>query len=250
MDTDYSECPLSWNQHGKDDVDRDPLEDHHRHLEVDEIVEWTAGWIVVDREEDPTWETIVEDDGTIVVMIGDGMTTTRNAEEDRGAETDRIIHGVHRDRDPVPDREDLATKRRVHRRDTRNRGDIPLLDPARDRTEDVVAAPAAAVDPVEDRDRIPAASPRTAEDRRETSHRDRRMTAGEMRNEGTARIRTIRRINMTRATGRKGLDHRAQDPIRFTADLRPNHPRDPDREGNHQDEGTVMEEKRRKRMMR
>lgn len=264
MDTDYSECPLSWNQHGKDVVDRDRLEDHHRHLEVDGIAAWTVVWIVVDHEEDPIWGMIEEDDATIVVMIGDETMITiadlapdrclttdgRNAEEDREAETDRIIHEVHRDRDPVPDRGDLATKRRVRHRDTRNRGDIPLRDPVRDRMEDDEAVVAVAVDPGDDRDRILVASLQTAEDRLVTSHRDQRRTAGEMRNVETVRIRTTNRINMTKVTGRKGPDHHARDPIRFTVDHQPNHPRDRDREGSHRDEGIVMEEKKRRRMMR
>jgi len=275
MDTDYSECPLSWNQHGRDVVDRDPLEDHHRPLEVDEIAEWTVVWIAVEvDEEDPIWVTIVEEDAvTIVVMIGVGMMITiadlapdrclttdgRNAAEDRGAETDRIIPGVLRDPDRVPDRGDLATKRRVHRRDTRNRGDIPLPDPVRDRTEDDAVVLAVAVDPEVNRDRILAASPRTAKDRLATSPRDQRMTAGETRNAATARIRsTTTRTSTTRGTGRTARtggtahDHRGRgrDPIRFTADHRPNHPRDPDREESHRDEGTVMVGKRRRRMIR
>merc|ERR1719195_737813 len=98
---------------------------------------------------------IVVEEGTIVVMIEDGMMITRDEEEDREAE---IVptQGVHLDPVRDPDPEDQGIKRRVRRRGTRNREDIRRRGP--------------------DPDRIPAVSQQTARDRRGISPRpDQRM---------------------------------------------------------------------------
>merc|ERR1719195_1486132 len=173
---------------------------------------------------------IVVEEGTIVVMIEDGMMITRDEEEDREAE---IVptQGVHLDPVRDPDPEDQGIKRRVRRRGTRNREDIRRRGPDPDRTEDEEAA--VAVDREEDLnpDRIPAVSQQTARDRRGISPQpDQKMiimNGRETINAVTAGTETTR---TTEPRERMELDLHDRDQIQFTADLRPNLLRDRGRE--------------------
>jgi len=201
---------------------------------------------------------IVAEEETIDAMIEDGtmitiedpvpdlcpMTDGKDEEDDQEAEIALLTLGVHLDRARDRDPGDRGTKRRVRSRDTRNRGDTRLRGPDPDRMDDDAAA--AAVDPEEDRnrDRIPAASLRTARDRRGISRRPRDqrtiITIGRGTRSGvTAGIKTTKMTNTTGARGRMEHDPRDRDPIRFTADRRPNRRRDRGRGESLREDGII-----------
>lgn len=221
---------------------------------------------------------IVEEEGMIDAMIEDGtmitivdpvpdlcpMTDGKDEEDDHEAEIALRTLGVHRDPARGPDPGDRGTKRRVRRRGTRNREDIRRRDRDPDRMDDDAAA--AAVDPEDarNRDRIPAASLWIAKSRRGISrrHRGQRMIimiARETTRGATAGIETTKMTNTTGARGRMEHDRRGRGQTRFTADRRPNHPRDRGQGESRRDEGNraaktgitvVMERGMKRRMIR